>query len=178
MSLFTATLATGLFLLSVGGAFAWKGRPIGLVARKWLRSFPVTLIVMGLGSGWFLYHVSQLGEADFGNYKEVLFVFFCAVAVLSFFFVRDFLAVRGGAILTLLTAKALLDAAYMQEPVSRLFLVTFVYLCILLALYLGAVPFKLRDFLDWLLAGSRRIRLFGVVLTLYGLLLCGVAFGY
>ena len=178
VSLFTATLATGLFLLLVGGAFAWKGRPVGLLARKSLRSFSVTVILMGLGSAWFLYHVANLGEADFGNYKEVLFVSFFAVALLSFFFVRDLLAVRGGAILTLLTAKALLDAAYMQEPVNRLFLVTFVYLCIFLALYLGAVPFKLRDFLDWLLAGSRRIRLFGGVLTLYGLLLCGVAFGY
>lgn len=178
MSLFTATLATGLFLLLVGGACAWKGRPVGLLARKSLRSFTVTVILMGLGSAWVLYHVANLGEADFGNYKEVLFVFFFAVAVLSFFFVRDLLAVRGGAILTLLTAKTLLDAAYMQEPTSRLFLVAFVYLCIFLALYLGAVPFKLRDFFDWLLSSSRRIRLFGAILTLYGFLLCGVAFGY
>lgn len=178
MSLFAATVLTGLFLLSIGGLLLWKDASTGRLVKLSLRSFPVTVVSMGLGSGWFLYLVAHLGESDFGKYKEVLFLFFFAIALLSFFFVRDFLAVRGGAIITLLMARALLDAAYMEEPQSRLFLVSFVYVCIVLALYLGTVPYKLRDFLDWLFARTTRSRLFASILTLYGLLLCGVAFGY
>ncbi len=178
MSLFTATLITGLFLILVGGLLIWYGVPFGPVAKKSLRSFPVTLVTMGLAAGWFLYHVAHLGEADFGKYKEFLFIFFLAIAVFAFSHAKDFLAVRGGAVLVMLAAKVLLDAAYMQEPRSRLFMVSFVYLCIIAALYLGTVPYRLRDLFDWLFAHHKRAKLLGYFFGLYGVLLCGVAFAY
>ena len=178
MSLFTATLFAGLFLILAGGLLIWNGVPVGRLAKKSLRSFPATLIIVGAAGSWFLYHVAQLGEADFGNYKVFLFIFFLAIGFLAFFHARDFLAVRGGAVLVMLMAKVLLDAAYMQEPRSRLFMVSFVYLCIIAALYLGTVPYRLRDFFDWLFAHDKRAKLLGCFFGLYGILLCGVAFAY
>jgi hypothetical protein len=59
---------------------------------------------------------------------------------------------------------------------ARLFMVSFVYLAIALAIWLGAQPWRLRDFLGWLLARPARSRSLGVLLFAYGLLLCGAAF--
>ena len=178
MSLFAATLITGLVLLAVGAVLFMKRVQVEKLAKKSLRSTRVAILTMGLGGSWFLYHVTQLGEADFGNYKILLFVFFLAVGLLSFFHARDFLAVRGAAILLLLIAKVFLDAAYMQPQASRLLLVGFVYAGILLALYMGTIPFKLRDFFDWLFARKARANAFGSLSAVYGLALCVVALSY
>lgn len=156
----------------------WNGVSVGQLAKKSLRSFPVTLIIMSMAGSWFLYNVIRLGVADFGNYKEFLFIFFLGIGFFAFFHARDFLAVRGGAVLVMLLAKVLLEAAYMQEPRSRLFMVGFVYLCVVAALYLGTVPYRLRDFFDWLFAKEKRAKLLGYFFGLYGIFLCGIAFAY
>jgi hypothetical protein len=79
----------------------------------------------------------------------------------------------------LLAATPLLDAAYMEyHHPQRLFMVSAVYVGIALAIYLGAVPFRLRDFLDWLFATAERPRLIGAVLAVYGATLGVVAFTY
>jgi hypothetical protein len=122
--------------------------------------------------------VLHLGPADFGQYKNILFIIFLVTALGSFYYVPDFLAVRGLAALILMTAGVLLDAAYMQLPQTRLFLVTFVYVAIVVSLILGANPYKLRDFFEWLYKTERRPKLFGGAFVAYGLLLIGVAFTY
>jgi len=87
--------------------------------------------------------------------------------------------VRGLAGLILLGASPLLSAAYMRYEVpSRLFMVTAVYVAIALALYLGAAPFRLRDFLQWLFVRPTRVRVAGGLATGYGLLLVVVALTY
>ena len=48
----------------------------------------------------------------------------------------------------------------------------------MLAIWLGASPYRFRDFLGWLLARPARTRSFGAALLGYGLLLTVVAFTY
>ena len=60
----------------------------------------------------------------------------------------------------------------------RLFMVAFVYLALILAIWLGAQPWRLRDFFHWLFARSARSRGLGGLLVAYGCLLCGVAFTF
>jgi hypothetical protein len=73
----------------------------------------------------------------------------------------------------------LLDSAYMQYGIPRrLFLVSLVYVGIALSLWLGAQPYRLRDFFGWLFARPGRARGFGALLAAYGLLLCGVSLSY
>jgi hypothetical protein len=55
-------------------------------------------------------------------------------------------------------------------------MVTAVYLAIALAIWLGAQPYRLRDFLTWLFARPGRSRALGVLFAAYGLVLCGAAF--
>lgn len=178
MTLFQATLFTGLFLIAFGAHFLWRGMRTATHVQAFPRSRTAAYLLLGSAAAWFLYKVTQLGPADFGQYKELLFILFLVTAVGSFIYVPDFLAVRGLAALILLMAGVLLDAAYMELPVARLFLVSFVYLAIIAALILGASPYKLRDFLAWLYRKEARPRIFGGFFAAYGLLLLGVALTY
>jgi hypothetical protein len=179
MSLILATLIPGLLLLALGAALASGHSTVGALLKALPRSVPATWVFFGAGSLWFLHRVWNLSPADFGEYRTLLTIFFAAVALLSFRYAPDFLAVRGLAILMLLAATPLLDAAYMEyERPQRLFLVTVVYLGIALAIYLGAAPYRLRDFFGWLFQRPGRSRALGVGLAAYGALLVAVAFTY
>ncbi len=179
MSLLLATLLTSLVLLGVGVLFVWDGPPVRRQAFSLPRSKTATWILFGGASVWFLWHVLHLGQADFGDYSHWLFIGFAAVALASIHWVPDFLAVRGLAALGLLSARPLLDAAYMQyDTPQRLLLVGFVYFMIVVAMYLGAAPYRLRDFFEWLYAHAGRPRVFGAVLAVYGLLLGVTALTY
>jgi hypothetical protein len=176
MSLFFATLLTGIVVAGLGALLLSGHSAVSSVLRGFPRSQGATVLLFGAASAWFLYRVWNLSMADFGEFRTMLFVFFAAVALLSFYYVPDFLAVRGLAGLLLLAALPLLDAAYMHyELPQRLLLVGFVYLCIFLALWLGAQPYRMRDFLEWLYRQPARPRALGGALLAYGLALCAVA---
>ena len=127
---------------------------------------------------WFSLKIYDLGTADFGDYKTLLLAIFLTITVTSFYFVPDFLGVRALAGLTLLIADVLLDAAYMQNPASRLFLVSFVYVAIIYAFILGATPYFLRDTIDWFYKNQLRVKIFSYMLCMYGALLSYVALNY
>lgn len=178
MSLTVATLIPGLLLLALGGPLALGHS--GYAA--WLKAFPrsrtAAFVCFGAGAAWFLNAIWHLSAADFGDYHVLLFIAFAAIAVLSFSCVPDFLAVRGLCVLVLMGAMPLLDAAYMEEPQQRKLMVAAVYLAIALAIWLGAQPYHMRDFVNWLFARPGRARALGSAVAGYGLLLCGVAFTY
>ena len=178
MSLFLATLATGIFLILCGGFLIIKFD----LSRKYLSAFPrssmATFFLMGAAMIWFSIKIYTLGPADFGNYKTILLAIFLIISVSSFYFVPDFLGVRALAGLTLLIADSLLDAAYMQDPSSRLFLVCLIYCVILFAFILGASPYILRDTINWFFKKQIRVKILGYVLCLYGVTLSFIAYNY
>lgn len=178
MTLFQATLFTGLCLIIFGTYYLWYGLKTAPRMQAFPRSRTAAWLLLGTAAAWFLYKVLHLSVADFGNYKNILFVVFLVTAVGSFYYVPDFLAVRGLAALILLSAGVLLEAAYMQLPQARLLLVSFIYLAIVIALILGANPYKLRDFFNWLYQTDTRPRIMGGLLATYGVLLIVVALSY
>jgi hypothetical protein len=108
-----------------------------------------------------------------------LFFAFAAIAALAFKCVPDFLAVRGLCVLVLLGAWPELMAGYMVWDHNQIYLLkVFVYICIVLAIWLGTQPWRLRDFLEWLFAQPGRTRGIGGLLAAFGLLLSITAFTY
>ncbi len=180
MSLTLATLIPGILLLILGGALVSGHSLVTSTLKSLPRSERAAYVFFGLGAAWFLHTVWHLSSADFGDYRKLLFMAFATVAVLSFKLVPDFLAVRGLCVLTLMSANPLLGAAFLEhyDQPQRLFMVTFVYVAIALAIYLGASPFRLRDMFEWLFRVPGRARIVGGVVAAYGLLLIGVAFTY
>jgi hypothetical protein len=179
MSLLLATLLPGLFLVALGGFLFWPGAAAS--AKALPRSQAATWLCFGGGAAWFLWRLSQTGEADliFAHTPTKFLIGFGVLAVLAFIYTPDFLAVRGLCILMLLAAEPLLYAAYMEwtHP-QRLLMVTAVYVGLTAALYLAAYPFRLRDFFEWLFRSPGRPRLFGAILLAYGLATSAAAFTY
>jgi hypothetical protein len=179
MSLLLATLLPGLLLIALGAPLLLNHSGFAAMLKAFPRSPTATVVFFGSGAAWFLYNVWHLSPADFGDFRKPLCVGFAVIALASFKYVPDFLAVRGVCTLMLVAAGPLLRAAYMEYQFPRrLFMVTLVYVGIALAIWLGAQPWRMRDFIGWLFVRPGRSRSVGAALTVYGLLLAGVAFTY
>jgi hypothetical protein len=179
MSLTLATLIPGILLLVLGLPLLMNSSGYAAMLKSFPRSTAAAYLFFGVGAAWFLHAIWHLSPADFGEYRTYLFIGFLLVAVLSFKCVPDFLAVRGLATLILMGAMPLLDAAYMEyDKPQRLLMVSVVYLALSGAIWLGAQPWRLRDFFTWLFAQPARVRGVGGALAGCGLLLAIVAFTY
>jgi len=178
-SLFTFTVLAGLVFLAIGLPFLISPKKTEPLARAYPRHRITGIVTMLIGGGWFLWKISQLGQADFGDYKNLLMILFAAVLIGSIFYVRDFLAVRGVAIITLLAANTGLKAAFgLYDIPERLVLVTVLYLCIVAGLIYGTIPYKGRDTVNWLYAKHVRVRMAGSVCTFVGIILLIAALSY
>ena len=178
MTFHQATLYTGIVLIVLGLAFCWNGEPVKRALIQFGRSKTATFLVFGASTAWFIYKVAHLSEADEIGIisREFMLIVFIGVALLSFIYVPDFLSVRGLAILFLLVASELLEASWMQYSMMQHMLNIFVYvLMIAVALYMGAVPYKWRDFFTWLFTKAKRARLVGCAFLAYGLALAAMA---
>src|SRR3954468_3196399 len=178
MSLTVATLIPGILLLLVGLPLLLNHSGYAALVKAFPRSTTAAYLFFGAGAASFLYNIWYLSPADFGEYRTWLLIGFALVALLSFKCVPDFLAVRGLCALVLVGASPLLYAAYMEEPEQRKLMVAAVYIAISLAIWLGAQPWRMRDFIAWLFARPARARGLGAALSGYGLLLVVVAFTY
>lgn len=185
MSLTLATLIPGLTLLMLGALFLVANSAIVTAIKRLPRSSPAAVIFFGGGAMWFLHRVWYLSAADFGDYRKQIFIFFALVAVLAFRYVPDFLAVRGLCVIVLLGSTRLLEAGFMNWDYGTLWDGGRIYLykltvivAVVLAIFLGAVPYRMRDFLEWLFRQPHRPRVLGALLAAHGVLLSVVAFSY
>src|SRR5438034_11262426 len=145
--------------------------------RKVPRSEPIGYALILIGTVWFLWNLSQENISDFAAYKKAMLIGFAAVGVATCIYVRDFLAVRGLAIVLLLLAKLMVDTARWEETEWRLVVVTWAYLLVVAGMCLTISPWRLRDFLTWGTATDNRIRIgcgmrlaFGLFVVVLGLI--------
>jgi hypothetical protein len=179
MSLLLATLLPGLLLVALSVPLLAGHTGFAAALKAFPRSSAAANVFFGAGAAWFLWVIAHLGKADLIVDRPYMLGGFAVLAVLSLIYMREFLAVRGLAVLVLLGAMPLLDAAYMEyDHPQRLLIVTPVFVAVALAIWLGASPFRLRDFFEWLFARPGRPRAVGGAALGYGLLLTVVAFTY
>lgn len=141
---------------------------------EWLRKFPRSLtwgyVLMPLGTAWFLWNLRQDQIADFAAFKPVLFAGFAIVGFGSCIFVRDFLAVRGLAVVVLLLAHLTLNTIRWVDTDWRLVVTTWAYVWIVAAIWFTISPWRLRDLIGWMTASAQRIRLSCSARLIFGLL--------
>lgn len=177
MKLLAAHLIPGLLSLALGGALLSGHPAVSATAKTFPRSQRAAWVLFGAGAAWFLWIVAHLGEADLIFPRPALFVGFTVLGAMSFVHARDFLAVRGLAILLLLGAWEFLYAGYMDYRPELLPLKIGAYaLMIVPALFLAGYPYWMRDGIAWLFARPGRARLVGAAWTLYGGTLTALAF--
>ncbi|MEX0325070.1 MAG: hypothetical protein AB3N33_03165 [Puniceicoccaceae bacterium] len=178
-SLFTFTILFALVLLVVGIPFLAFPEKIRERVLAFPRNRIAGVVLMLLGGAWFLWKIWMLGQSDFGDYKEILFALFAATLLGTIFYVQDFLAVRGLAVLVLLSGNVGLKSAFgLYDIPERLVLVSLIYLFVTISIFVGVMPYKMRDFLNWLYVSTARARAFGTVFVMMALALLVASFLY
>jgi hypothetical protein len=158
-----STLAIGLGLLFALPAVFGLTSPEKFrdAMRSFPRSTPWGWFLMLLGTFWFIHNVNQEQVADFQSYKDYLLTFFAAVGIASCIFVRDFLAVRGAAVVMLLLGKWMVDTGRPLLGSSGWIALwqTWAYVFVVAGIWLTVSPWRLRDMIQWATANEQRIRM-------------------
>jgi hypothetical protein len=159
LSLLAILLGIGLGLPQVY-AFANPQKFVASV-RAFPRNLPVGIFLMLLGTAWFLWNVDTEPVADFAAYKNAMMALFAAVGILSCFYIQDFLAVRGLAVVFLLLAKQMLDTGrpHLGETPFVYVIQVWAYLLVIAGIYLTLAPWRLRDFLNYMTATQARVKI-------------------
>ena len=168
------TLSTLAILLGLGVAipqvFALS-RPARF--RESARAFPRSESwgygLMLLGTAWFLWNLKNENISDFAAYKSMMLVGFALVGIGACIFLRDFLAVRGLAIVLLLLAKVMVDTARWVDTSWRLVIVVWAYLLVVAGIWFTVSPWRMRDLVDWATETDSRIRVMSAVRLAFGI---------
>lgn len=130
--------------------------------RRWSAAFPrskpIGYVLMLVATAWFLANVRSETLADFTKFKPIMLAGFAAIGVLTCLYVSDFLAARGFALLLLLLAKVMVDAARWHPSDWRWLISGLAYLWVIAGIWLTISPWRLRDFLAWHNRTDDRIR--------------------
>jgi len=169
LSLLSILLGAGMSVPQIYGLT--RPKKFADSVRKFPRNFPVGVVLMLLGTAWFVWNVNIEPIADFSAFKPHMMTAFAAIGVLSCIFVRDFLAVRGLAIVLLLLAKLMVDTGrpHLGESPFVEIIQVWAYLLIIAGIWFTITPWKLRDLLEWATANETRIRISSAIRLAFSL---------
>lgn len=145
-------------------------------ARKFPRSTNIGYVLMLVGTGWFVWNLKQESISEFEALKPYLFGLFIAVGVGTCIFVKDFIAVRGLALVLLLLAKLMVDAGrpHLSQTHWTLVMQTWAYVLVVTGIWFTVSPWRLRDLLNWATATEKRTRIGSAVRMSFGILVAAL----
>lgn len=140
--------------------------------RRFPRHVPTGVFLMLIGTAWFLYNVWIEPIEDFARFKPHMLVGFAAVGIGSCFFVQDFLAVRGLAVVLLLLAKLMVDTGrpHLGESPWVLLIQAWAYVFVAAGIWFTVSPWRLRDLLNWATATEQRVKIGSSIRLAFALL--------
>ena len=149
----------------------------GEASLKILRNERLGLLVFTVAHLWFFLNLWQTDAKECEDFKLVLTLFFGFAFVGCILYWKDFLIVRGIAVLTVLSAHRLLQIGCMSDHILRPYVSGLFYFWIVLSLYFGVCPYRARDLIQALFRNNRRrLKTVAGCGILYGILLIGLAF--
>ncbi len=176
MKLSTLAVLLGLIVALPNAYGVARPAALAAAARRFPRHAGVGAALMLAATGWFIFNVRQESLSDFARLKDVFCYLFAAVGIGSCIFVRDFLAVRGLAVVALLLAKFMVDSARWVETDWRLVIVVWAYVLVVAGMWFTISPWRCRDLIQWATATEQRTRrlsglrlAFGLIVILLGL---------
>ncbi|MGE5207818.1 MAG: hypothetical protein ACM3KL_00660 [Alphaproteobacteria bacterium] len=174
-SLYNAGIAAGAFLVVVGLIGLIKP-DFATVAKRFPRSRVAGIVLLTICLIWTFWLLATIQMGEFSNFRRPLLIALPIGYVLALLFVDEFLAVRALGILCLLAAEPLLDAAFLRYETSRLLVTVFAYLLIVAGLFWVAIPYVLRDQIDWSARSVFRWRCMHAIAFVYGAVILGFTF--
>ena len=174
MDLATLTLLLGvaIALPSIYGLF--KPSELSAFARGLSRNSAAGYVLIVVGTLWFVRVLEYETLADFEVYKSKMQFFFVLLGIGACVYLKDFLAVRGLAVVLLLLAKTVIETARYVETDWRLLLIVMSYIWIVLALVFTVSPWRFRDMINWAFSSEQRIRNLYILRLMLGIFLVGL----
>jgi hypothetical protein len=169
LSTLSIILGLGMGLPQIYGIL--KPRELGAAVRKFPRNVPIGIVLMLIGTAWFVLNLSGEAISDFATYKTPLLMLFAAVGVGACVYVQDFIAVRGLAVLFLLLAKLMVDTGrpMLEKTHWTLVIQVWAYALVVAGIWLTLSPWRLRDLLNWATADETRVRVGSTIRLAFGL---------
>lgn len=170
LSLLSILLGVGMSVPQIYGLV--KPAAFAAAARKFPRSLPWGYALMALGTAWFLYYVQTESAADFAAYKEAMSVGFAAVGLGACIFVKDFLAVRGLAVVFLLLAKLMTDTGRPRLEDTHywaLVIQIWAYVLVVAGMWFTISPWRARDLINFATANESRVKIGCAIRLVFGL---------
>jgi len=171
LNLSVLSVILGLLVLAFNFWGVVRPAAFGVAVRRFPRSIGWGMALMLLGTAWFIYNVSIERIADLENLKKYLYALFAVVGIGACFFVQDYLAARGAAVVMMLLAKTLVDAARWADTSWRLVVVVWAYVLVIAGIWFTISPHRMRDMIQWATANEQRTRLLSGLRAAFGLLL-------
>jgi hypothetical protein len=175
LSLHATGIAVGAFLILVGFLGLLKPN-LGTIVQRFPRSYVAGIILLTACFVWTFWLLSTIQMGEFSSFRRPLLIALPIGYVLVLYFVDEFLAVRALGILCLLAAEPLLDAAFLRYETSRLLITVFAYLLIIAGLFWVAIPYVLRDQINWSTRSVFRWRCLHAIALIYGSVILAFAF--
>jgi len=159
VNLSTLAIIVGLIYVVLNGYGVLKPAEFASALRKFPRYTPLGYPLIIAPTAGFMYYVNLESVSDFAAFKPVLFVLFAAVCIGTCLFVRDYLPVRGLAVLLLVAAKLIVDSARWLDTPWRLVMILLAYGWVIAGMWFTIAPWRLRDLIQWATASHDRLRL-------------------
>ena len=144
--------------------------------RNYSRNIIAGYITMVIGTVWFIVILENENLADFGVYKTKMQIFFGVLGIGALFYLKDYLAVRGTAILLMLMAKLVIETIRLEDTDWRILFIAFAYIWIITGILFTVSPWRFRDLANWKYANTGRTKnvcaastVVGVIMLVVGL---------
>jgi len=160
-------MIAGVFLILVG--FIGLVKPdFGNAIQRFPRSRAAGIVLVTICLAWTFWLLATVQMGEFSSFRRPLLIALPIGYILALRFVDEFLAVRALGILCLLAAEPFLDAAFLRYETSRLLVTVFAYLLIVAGLFWVAIPYILRDQINWIARSVFRWRCLHALILVYG----------
>lgn len=129
-------------------------------------------------TAWAFLMISEMDLGEFYTIRHVVKFVLPIGCFLVIQYVDEFLAVRALGSIMMLAAAPLLNAAFLEPPITRLLLPTIAYVWILVGMFWVGMPFLMRDWIKWLGEKDNRYPYGCIGGAIYGLitLICALSF--
>ena len=175
LSLHSAGIIAGAFL--VIAALVGLIKPdLAQLAKRFPRSRGAAIVLLTICLVWTFWLLATIQMGEFSSFRRPLLIALPIGYVLALLFVDELLSVRALGILCLLVAEPLLDAAFLRYETSRLLVTVLAYLLIIAGLFWVAIPYVLRDQINWSARSVFRWRCLHALALIYGGVILTFAF--
>jgi len=178
LTLKTVGIGIGALLIAVHLLALIRAEPM----QAWLKTLPrngrLGMIILAIDFVWCFFVWTEMDLGEFYTFERTVQIVL-VVGFLAFgYYVREFQAVRAIGLFLILLACPVLDAAFLQPPVSRLLLVFLAYVWIIKGMFYVGMPYLMRDGIDWVVAKPLRWKMSALAGLSYGVavIVCAMMF--